>query len=246
MNFPSPGNYSCTAILALGLVLGSALLAPCLTAQTTPSPAPAPVPANKPPARVRTNVVNFEISPNAGKGPDQVMGGSRGFDLRQFAPGSGKAYSTTPYFHWGGADPGAKVTFRLSTVDGRTVYEVSTNADRLKYPADAPALTPGSSYQWTILPENDIFGGPPGAVKFLIVSGEERAQILKELVSASNASATATVFVNHSVWYDADQAYSEQIERMPKDKSARAARANFYDQLPATKKLAEADWSMVH
>jgi hypothetical protein len=237
-------NHSSIPALALGLVLGSPLLISQLAAQT---PAAPPDPTVKHSTRVRTKLDGFELSPNSGKSPNQVGGASRDIGTpKLFAPNSAKAFTTSPYFQWAAAEPDGKVTFKLSTADGQLVYETTTTADHLKYPSDAPPLTPGSSYRWTILPENDILSGAPTSVVFQVVSGAERAQIKNELKSASDPAAVAGVFVNHRVWYDSVQAYSDLIERTPNDENARVARAELYDQLPVTKSLADADWRMVH
>ncbi len=230
-------------LLSLGLILGSALLVPCMASQT-PAPPPPPQPPQKPPTRVRTKLDGFDLSAKSGKSPNQVGGASRDIGTpKLFAPNSGKSFTTTPHFQWGAAEADAKVTFRLSTVDGQTVYETATTAGQLAYPDDAPALTPGSTYRWTVIPENDILGGAPAPVSFLIVSGAERDQIVNELKSANDKS-RVDIFVKHRLWYDAIQGYSELIDRVPNDKSARAGRAEIYDQLPVTASLADADWRM--
>jgi len=227
-------------VVGFGLGHGSRLLAQA-------APPPQPPPASKPPARVRTKMDGFELSPKSGKSPNQAGGASRELGPpKLFAPMLGKAYSTTPEFHWAAAASGEKVTFRLGTPEGQAIYEIATTADHLAYPSDAPALTPGSSYRWTVAPENDLLGGAPVPVTFSIVNGEEREEIAKETSSAKDASAAASVYVKHRVWYDAVQAYSNLIERMPGDEKARAARAELYDQLPVTYSLADADWRMVH
>jgi Domain of Unknown Function (DUF928) len=229
-------------VFGFSLGSGSSLLA-----QTQTAPPPQPLPANKPPARVRTKMDGFELSPKSGKSPNQAGGASRELGPpKLFAPNSGKAFTTVPEFHWAAAGPGEKVTFRLSTAEGQTVYETATTADHLLYPSDAPTLTPGSSYRWTVVPENDLLGGAPPPATFLIVDGEERDQIAKETSAAKDASAVGSVFVKHRVWYDSIQAYSNLIERMPGDEKVRAARAELYDQLPVTYSLADADWRMVH
>ena len=253
MNFPSLRFPSSKAALALGFILGSALLVPQFAGQSAPPATTAnkpatgsnTAPANKP-SRVRTNLAGFDTS-QSGKSPNQIGGASRDIGTpKLYAPTSGKSFTANPVFHWSMPEANAKVTFRLSTGDGQTIYETNTQTDYLKYPGDAPSLAPGSKYQWTILPENDILGGPPAPVSFVILSGAEHEQILSELKAANDATATAEVFVKHRVWYDAVQAYSDQLDRMPNDESARAARANLYDQLPVTKQLADADWKMVH
>ena len=203
--------------------------------------------APPPPQRVRAKLDGFDLSPKTGRGPNQVGGASR--DLGQpalYAPNLGKMYTLTPEFHWSAAQPGDKVTFRLSTADGEKLYETTLTTDHLRYPSDAPALKPGDTYRWTIVPENDVLGGAPRPVSFMVVSGPEREEIAQQLKAAGNASTMAVVFVNHRIWYDAIQDYSEALMHNPGDQNALAARADLYEQLPVTKPLADADWHMVH
>jgi hypothetical protein len=221
-------------------------LALCFTPSLHAQGAPAQQPPPKP-VRVRTQMEGFDLSNKSGKAANQIGGASRDLGTpKLYAPGLGKAFTTNPAFHWAAAEVGAKVTFRLMSEDGQVIYEMPTTEDHLRYPGDAPALTPGSTYKWTIVPENDVLGGPPAPVSFLIVSGPEREAILAALKTANDATATAQVFVKHRIWYDAVQEYTDLIARLPNDSGAREARSELYDQLPVTKALADADWRMVH
>jgi len=225
-----------------------AIAATAILCTHAPAQQPAqPTPPPKPPARVRTQLQGFDLSPQTGKSANQVGGASRDLGTpRLFAPRSGKAFSTTPVFYWGTSDAAQKVTFKLTSMNGETLCQVSTAADHLRYPDDAPPLQPGTSYRWTIIPENDMLGGAPQPATFVIVSGAERDAIAKEWAAADRPSDKAMVFVNHRVWYDALDRYSETLELMPSDQTARAGRATLYDSLPVTIELAEADWRMVH
>jgi len=225
-------NRRFTAALMCALALGVVSVA---AAQTPGQPAP--------PKRVHAKLDGFDVSPNAGKSGTQIGGVSRGLGPMLYAPNGGKSYSTQPVFYWTSGDTG-KVTFRLLTSDGTVVYETATTDDHLRYPADAPALTPGTSYMWTIRPENDILGGAPKPVTIMIVGGADRDMIAKELSSASGSSA-AMVYVNHHIWYDAIDSYSTILAQKPDDQTARQMRAEIYEGVPATKSLADADWHMV-
>jgi hypothetical protein len=156
-----------------------------------------------------------------------------------------KAYSPTPTFYWGTADAAEKVTFRLTSTNGQTLYETATTANHLTYPADAPALAAGTTYRWTIVPENDMLGGAPQPVAFTIVSGEERDAIRTELQNDPDTTG-ADIMMKHRIWYEALAGYTVRLMRNPDDQAARKARASLYDQLPATYDLADADWKMVH
>jgi hypothetical protein len=201
----------------------------------------------KPPARVRAKLEGFDLSPQSGKSANQVGGASRDLGApKLYAPNSGKAFSTTPTFYWGTSDGANKVTFKLSSLNGETLYSATFTADHLTYPADAPPLTPGSSYRWTIVPENDMLGGAPRAATIMIVAAPERDAIANEVAAAAAASEKSMVYVNHRVWYDAIDSYTQTLGATPTDQTARTGRATLYDSIPATKELAEADWHMVH
>jgi hypothetical protein len=222
MKWMDSTDRSITTALLCGFAF-VALSVASLTAQTPSQPTP--------PKRVHAKLDGFDVSPNAGKSGTQIGGASRGLGPMLYAPYAGKSYSTQPVFYWTSGDTG-KVTFRLLTSDGTAVYETTTTDDHLKYPADAPALTPGTSYMWTIRPENDILGGAPKPVTIMILGGADR-------------DAIATVFVNHHLWYDAIDSYSTILSEKPDDQNARQMRAQIYGGVSATKTLADADWQMV-
>lgn len=224
--------------VSASLLLAGLLLAPCLHAvsqKTTPATTP---------TRVRAKLDGFDLSSKSGKSANQIGGASRDLGTpRLYAPNAGKAYSLTPTFYWATSDGAQKVTFRLSALNGVTLYEAGLTGGHLIYPSDAPALTPGTTYRWTVVPENDMLGGPPTPASVIIVGGDERAAIDQELKSASNP---ATVFVNHRIWYDSIAGYTSALDQNPGDQAARKGRATVYDQLSVTQPLADTDWQMVH
>lgn len=212
-----------------------ALLSPCALPAQTPTPRP---------ARVRAKLSGFDLSAKSGKSANQIGGASRDLGTPHiYAPGNGKAYSLTPTFAWSAPDGATKVTFRLSTINGIEIYETTTSATSLTYPADAPALKPGTTYRWTILPENDMLGGAPAPVTFMIVDGAERTAIQSELAASSDP---ASVFVQHRVWYDAVAAYNSTLARDPGNQAALLGRATLYNSVSATESLADADWKLIH
>jgi hypothetical protein len=229
-------------------ILTMAFATPCLAQSgnsgqpTAPAKPQAPSPT-RPPTRVRTKLDGFDISPNAGKSANQVGGASRDLGTpRLLAPSLGLSFSANPVFYWQAAETGQKVTFRLTSANGQTLYELATTADHLRYPGDATPLTPGDIYSWTILPENDMLGGPPRPVRVKIIAGPEHDAIQGEIKALTDKTAIAEVFVNHRAWYDAIDSYSVLLQEAPADKDARAARANLYDQLPATRELADEEF----
>ena len=208
---------------------------PAANAQQTPAPRP---------ARVRAKLNGFDLSSKSGKSANQIGGASRDLGTPHlYAPSSAKAYSLTPTFAWSAPDGAAKVTFRLSTINGIELYNTTTSATTLTYPADAPALKPGMTYRWTILPENDMLGGAPAPVPFMVVDGAERTAIQSELATAKDP---ANVFVQHRVWYDAVAAYNTELAKDPANQTALLGRATLYNSVSATESLADADWKQIH
>jgi len=230
-------KYSVLSAVLAAMLVGSALL----PAQTKPPAQAAPAK----PTRVRAKLDGFDLSPQSGKSANQIGGASRDLGSpRLYAPHAGKAFSVMPVFYWGTAEAGQKVTFRLTSLNGQTMYEVETTENHLAYPHDAASLTVGSTYRWTVIPENDMMGGPPAPALITIVSGDERAAIETEL--GKNPDAANSIFVNHRIWYDAVAGFTSVLEAQPGNQDALKGRAAVYDQLPVTQDLADADWSQVH
>jgi hypothetical protein len=228
------------SVLSAGLASMLAVSA-LLPAQTKPPAQAAPAR----PTRVRAKLDGFDLSPQSGKSANQIGGASRDLGSpRLYAPHAGKAFSVMPVFYWGTADAAQKVIFRLTSLNGQTVYEVETTDDHLAYPRDAASLTVGSTYRWTVIPENDMMGGPPAPALITIVSGDERAAIENEL--GKDPDAANSIFVNHRIWYDAVAGYTSVLAAQPGNQDALKGRAAIYDQLAVTQDLADADWSQVH
>jgi hypothetical protein len=228
------------SVLSAGLA-ATLLGAASLPAQTKPPAQAAPAR----PTRVRAKLDGFDLSPQSGKSANQIGGASRDLGSpRLYAPHAGKAFSVLPVFYWGTADAAQKVIFRLTSLNGQTMYEVETTDNHLAYPHDATSLTVGSTYRWTVIPENDMMGGPPAPALITIVSGDERAAIETEL--GKDPDAANSIFVNHRIWYDAVAGYTSILDTQPGNQDALKGRAAVYDQLPVTQDLADADWSQVH
>ena len=222
--------------LVLTAIAGS-LVAAEVAAQTPP-------PQNPPhPARVRAKMDGFDLSSQSGKAPNQIGGASRDLEPTPslYAPQAAKAYSTHPTFYWSTADDTQKVLFRLMSDKGVTIFESTITGSHFTYPSDAPNLSPGNTYRWTIKPENDMLGSSPAPVDVVIVGGNQRATIESALGNAHDADAMAKVFVDNRVWYDALSTYTEAIKAHPEDKNLLRERAALYDQLPATQSLADRD-----
>ena len=224
------------------LLSASLLTALLLSVALTPRAAVAQAPTSHP-VRVRAKLSGFDLSTKSGKSANQIGGASRDLGTpRIYAPASARDYALNPTFHWATPDGAAKVTFRLSTINGIELYKTTTSATSLAYPADAPPLKPGMTYRWTIVPENDMLGGAPAPVTLMIVDGAERAAIQAALASSTDP---ASVFVDHRIWYDAIAAYNTALDKNPDNQTARLGRATLFNSIPATQSLADADWKLI-
>jgi len=207
------------------------------------------------PVRVRAKLDGFDLTPkNAAppRRPNQIGGVSRGIGtLVLYAPTMGKSYTLTPTFSWRSDDPKGEYTLRISQpgMGADALYETKIVGDHFTYPADAPALKPGETYVWTVQPTVDMLGGPASA-SLVIVGGTERdavdAALARAKAETDPAAAAAKVYTDMRLWFDAVSAYSSLIDRFPNRSEFYQARADLYDQLPATSALADADAAKVH
>jgi hypothetical protein len=218
---------------------------------TNPQPKPEVSPQPKP-ARVRAKLDGFDLSSKSGKTPIQIGGGSRDLGLiTLYAPRMGKAYTLTPTFWWSSDSDKTPFTFRLSSSSPgqNPIYESNVNGGFFTYPANAPALTPGTTYNWSVELATDIMNGSSSA-SFVVVSGQDRAAVEAALAETPGADAKALmahakIFADARLWYDAVAAYSSLIERFPQWKDPYQARAQIYDQFPQTQPLADADFAKI-
>jgi hypothetical protein len=229
--------------MALGAAVG--MVAPCVIAaaqQSTPPP-PAKV------TRVRAKLDGFDIAPTSGKAPNQIGGASRDLGvLTLYAPKLGKAYSLTPTFYWSGDDT-SEYTFKLAALSTQesVLYVKKVTGGKFTYPADAPALKPSETYIWSVQPENDLMGGVASA-SVLIVGGGNRTTVENALAAVKTpagepSAEAAKIYVDNRLWFDAIAEYSSLIERHPEVTKYYQERSAIYDQLPATRDLADADAS---
>jgi hypothetical protein len=231
----------------IATALTVALLSITSSAQQTKTVKPVAATPQPKPTRVRAKLDGFDLSPQTGKTPAQIGGVSRDLGaITSYAPRLGKAYTLTPTFFWSSDDDKAEFTFMLSnSSDQNTKYESKVKGRVFTYPANAPALTPGATYTWSVQPTIDIGGGIASA-SFVIVSGQDRAAIEAALANVRGdrveaSLAQAKIYTDSRLWYDAVAAYSSLIGRFPKRNDLYQARAQLYDQLPQTQSLADAD-----
>jgi hypothetical protein len=203
------------------------------------------------PQRVHADLSGFEIAPKK-PGQDskpQRGGGTRGGSLRPvlFAPQRGKTYTTTPTFFWGYRDPETDFTITVFDSDEKELYKAKVHIRRFAYPATAPALEPGATYSWTVR-SSSLTAEPAEAVEFVVQTEEERNSTRRALHAIAGDSEDAQlqraeVFVDKRLWYDAVAAYTSLIVKYPDDPLLYHSRADIYDQIPATRRLAELDFA---
>lgn len=193
-------------------------------------------------------VGGFDLAP-ASASANQIGGASRGLSnsspVKLYAPHKGRVYTLRPSFWWQG-DPHATYKFHLRDLEGGTSWNRQVTGTSMAYPADAPALKPGKTYQWRVESNSSLFGPPPPSAILVVLPEAERRQIKADESKVQGDSEQAgmeraQVLYNHRLWYDTLMAYNSLIAQYPKDAKLYKLRDSFYEQLPATRKLAAAD-----
>ena len=241
MRYPiKSGRVSFMRSITAGAVCCVLLCGAAARSQSAPPPAKS--------TRVRAKLDGFDIAPTSGKAPNQIGGASRDLGaLTLYAPKLAKAYTLTPTFFWSADDDKAEFTFKLAALSTQEspIYVKKVTGGKFTYPSDAPPLKPSETYIWSVQPENDLMGGTASA-SFLIVGGSNRDAVASALSSAKvqadqPSPAAAKIFVDNRLWFDALAEYTALIEKHPDMSQYREARAQLYDQLPATRPLADLD-----
>lgn len=201
------------------------------------------------PRKGQADLSGFELDPSKRKATRGVTTGSLsrgGSDSPAvlYAPAMGSAYSLRPIFYWAPMSGSSKVDFRLYDSDMNELYEIDvTNCDHLTYPQNAPELRPGASYSWTIHPHGLNAATP---ARIVVLSGSEREQVQRALRSISGdlmqqRVQQARIFVDHLLWYDSVEAYSELISAYSNQPAFLEERAEVYAVLSSTQDLAKRD-----
>jgi Domain of Unknown Function (DUF928) len=235
------------------LFMTAVLASQGMAIQSDPSAAPpgnGSKDASQPPKQLKRvharKLDGFELSPQPASAGTQVGGASRGIGTNTtlLAPRKAQSYSLNPLFQW--ANPNRKITsyrFRLLASNRETVlFETEVGSNSLKYPNDAPALTAGGDYFWTVQPSISLLGEATDPAELIILRAQQRSELdgLLGPVSA-DPRARARVFVEKRLWYDAIEAYNHLISANPDERELFLERAELYEQLPQTKEAAEQD-----
>lgn len=208
-----------------------------------------------PPHPARVKLDGFDLSKASAQsggakhtGANQIGGVSRGIGaVKLFAPDRGLAYSLHPTLQWSGS-PDTKYKLHIESPSDQTSFDVTVDGTSFTYPETAPALKPGSTYSWSVQPEIDIMGGTSDSALIVIAGGADRDAIASALAAITQTGdvsdrARAKVYFDKRVWYDAAEAYSILISAHPADPELRQMRGTLYDQVPATERLADADFA---
>jgi hypothetical protein len=161
------------------------------------------------------------------------------------APRLGKMYGAEPLFAW--SYQGTERGFTLIIRDDQyaQVFRAQVNETEFAYPAEGPRFAASKTYSWTVEPTG---GEPCDAARFLVVSPGEQSKIDEALAQIttkdvySSGLARAKIFTDHRLWYDAIGTYTELIARYPKRAELYEQRGVIYDQITATKPLADEDF----
>jgi len=147
------------------------------------------------PAPTAAQEKNFEVVQNFIKLKDaegtSALTGLRGGDddeLVGVSPGRTRIRSDRPTFTWKIADPSTEL--QLTVYDGSGVHWQADveGTTSFEYPADAPALAPGTKYSWTAETTDPLVFPPlrSQAVFFEVISPKE-AEMLDEALAAIEA-----------------------------------------------------------
>ena len=253
-----PGLRRCRSLAPGLLLLASAAWAG--QQGSTPTQQPPPNPAAPAKAKPRPQVIQdlsgFELSDPAKLNQQtMVVGGTRGFGSvatapQALAPRLGKLYASTAVFEWSYSGAPGKTRFVLSTEEGKEVLRAKVEPSQRRYTLKNRSLEPGKTYRWHIeirTGEGQSLESQPAA--FVVVSGGERRELEESLAqvqakdSCGAGLARARVFLDHRVWYDAVAAYSNLIEHCSPRIEFYEERGAIYSQIPATERLAEADFA---
>jgi hypothetical protein len=241
--------------LILNLAAFPAIQAPQQEPSKESTPAKSSEPKNKTkletPARKRVvqNLSGFELlEPSKVASQSVAVAGTRRLPppLVALAPKLGKMYGAEPLFAWRYQGTGHRFTLIIRDDQYAKVFRAEVNGTQFAYPAGGQRFEAGKTYSWTAEPAG---GEPCEPARFLVVSPDEQSKIDKALAQITakdlyySGLARAKVFTDHRLWYDTIGAYTELIARYPKRAELYQLRGAIYDQIVATKPLADEDFA---
>lgn len=225
------------------------------TAPPSQSPPPSVEKTKPPPAplkRVHVELAGFELDKAATTGADtQIGGGTRdiGGVTTLLAPRFCRVYTESPVFRWSHTTQAREFEFRLFDTRGTVLYSSHASGREFRYPNEAPALEPGVLYAWNVRPETALLGDVSLTSRFVRLSQGEIDELSKELGQSgsggkSEAERRAEILIDRRLWFDSVEALSDLIRDYPTDPRLFERRATIYDQISATRSLAEEDFAV--
>jgi hypothetical protein len=219
--------------------------------QATPATSPTPEQPKPKLQRVHVDLSGFELDKTAPSGSTTQIGGatrSIGGSTTLLAPHFCRVFAAHPVFHWSHSSQAQSFEFSLLDDKQNVVYRAHVSGRELRYPDDAPPLEPGAMYGWNVKPEAALLGGASATYRFSRLPQAELDQIAKQLQQIGSDESKrlerAQLFTDRRLWFDTVQELSDAIRAHPQQADLFERRGTIYDQIPATRTLAEEDFAI--
>jgi|GEM_PF-736161 len=181
----------------------------------------------------------------AGEGEIAVLGGLRSGGsasaLTAAYPVNTRIAATNPTFNWQAVDSFDEYNVIVRTTDGQ-VWSGTTDGTSIAYPADAPALVPGTTYFWHVEAEDMLDVISSEITSFEVLTAEERKQVeagmseIEGMFGADNRSGefhylTGSLMVRHGMLGDAINAFRWIADQHPESASAHRILGGLYSEI---------------
>lgn len=103
-------------------------------------------------------------------------------DLEAVYPRQTRIQDTRPRFEWVSADPSAELLVKLYNDEGIQWEQTVTGTNELALPDDAPALTRGANYSWSVETADPLYFPPQRATAFFEIATDDEISTLHELL----------------------------------------------------------------
>lgn len=201
------------------------------------------------PPEAGTEAESFEVVQNFlrlkdSQGSSALTGlrsGDKQKDLVVISPSNTKLRSDRPTFRWEIADESTELQLTVYDESGVHWQGDVSGATTMEYPADAPALTPGVTYSWT-LETTDPLAFPPlrtSAAFFEIMDADGASSLeesLEHIASSEQMSERTRHFLRASLYFNnglLDDAIAETESALandPDNASMRSILARLYEE----------------
>jgi hypothetical protein len=238
--------FSARAIL---FALGVSLAGP-----QQPNQAPKKTEETKKPSakRVVPELSGFELQdPRKMRAEKTHLAATRGgLQPEALGPQRAKFYGASALFAWKYEGKATQFAIVFRDQEDNEVFRDETNSKEYRLPPKAYGFQPGKLYSWFVATMPPMIGANPSMpAEFVVISDSERAEIEKALAAIPNGDeyiaglASAKVFTEHRLWFDAIGAYTELIAKFSDRAELYDARGTIYSQLGITEPLADADFA---